>query len=104
MSTELTTSWQNAKNAYSYGLEFEVRKNLDLLAAALSNLTMTGNVALIRSNVELYPRGLETSKERALQGQSPYVINLMLEYLPDPAWVFPLPLMLSDPRGHTAAA
>ena len=25
-ATELTTSWQNAKNAYTYGLEFEVRK------------------------------------------------------------------------------
>jgi hypothetical protein len=30
-------------------------------------------------------------------------INLMLEYLPDPAWVFPLPLML-QPFGFPAAA
>jgi TonB-dependent receptor len=79
-ATELTTSWQNAKNAYNYGLEFEVRKNLDQLSSSLSNFTLTGNVALIRSNVELHPRGLETTKERALQGQSPYVVNLMLEY------------------------
>jgi outer membrane receptor protein involved in Fe transport len=79
-ATELTTSWQNAKNAYTYGLELEARKRLELLHPALSGFTMTGNVALIRSSVELYPRGLETSKERALQGQSPYVINVMLEY------------------------
>jgi TonB-dependent receptor len=79
-ATELTTSWQNAKSAYTYGLEIEARKRLDLLSPVLADLTVTGNVSLIRSNVELYPRGLETSKERALQGQSPYVVNLMMEY------------------------
>ncbi|MGB5210094.1 MAG: aspartyl/asparaginyl beta-hydroxylase domain-containing protein [Gammaproteobacteria bacterium] len=31
-------------------------------------------------------------------------INLMLEYLPDPAWVFPAPLMLSYPADQPDAA
>jgi len=37
------------------------------------------------------------------EGDTPR-INLMLEYLPDPAWVFPLPLILSDPRAQPVAA
>lgn len=37
------------------------------------------------------------------EGDNPR-INLMLEYLPDPAWVFPAPLMLSDQiKQHDAA-
>jgi outer membrane receptor protein involved in Fe transport len=79
-SSEITHSWQNAKIAYNYGGEFEVRKNLGFIAPVFSNFAITGNLALIKSNVELYPEGIETTKERPLQGQSPYVVNLMTEY------------------------
>ena len=79
-ATEPATSWRNAESAFNYGAEFEVRKNLDFLAPTFSNFSITGNLALIRSQVELGEGGIETSRKRALQGQSPYILNLMASY------------------------
>lgn len=79
-ATELTSSWQNAKSAYSYGVEFEARKSLGFISGHLAPLSITGNLALIESEVTLQETGMETTKERSLQGQSPYVANLMLGY------------------------
>jgi outer membrane receptor for ferrienterochelin and colicin len=79
-ATELTSSWQNAKTAYNYRGEVEVRKNLKFLTPSLADFTIAGNFALIKSSVELHAGGMETTKERPLQGQSPYVINLLVEY------------------------
>ena len=79
-ATEMTTSWQNAKTAYNYRGEFEVRKGLRGLSTRLANFSLTGNVAIIRSRVELLSGGMETTKERPLQGQSPYVVNFMLAH------------------------
>ncbi|MGQ9608394.1 MAG: TonB-dependent receptor domain-containing protein [bacterium] len=80
-SAELTSSWQNAKSAYNYRAELEMRENFKFINPSLYRLILTGNFALIKSKVTLYPGGYETSKERALQGQSPYVINLMMTYI-----------------------
>lgn len=80
-SAELTSSWQNAKSAYNYRAELELRESLKFIAPSLYRLILTGNLALIKSKVTLYPGGYETSKERALQGQSPYVVNLMGTYI-----------------------
>ncbi|MBN2542926.1 TonB-dependent receptor [bacterium] len=79
-ATEMASSWQNAKRAYNYRFELETRKNLGFINPVFSVLTFTGNVAIIKSRVELNGDGMETTTERPLQGQSPYVINLMLEY------------------------
>ncbi len=79
-ATELTTSWQNAKSAYSYGVELEVRKGLGFINGHLAPFFISGNLTLIKSEVSLKETGMETTKERPLQGQSPYVANLMLSY------------------------
>jgi outer membrane receptor protein involved in Fe transport len=79
-SRELTHTWQNAKSAYNYGLEFEMRQNLRKITSLLGNFTLQGNLALIQSKVELGENAGETDTERPLQGQSPYVVNVMLEY------------------------
>ncbi len=80
-SAELTSSWQNAKSAYNYRAEIELRESFKFINPSLYRLILTGNLAIIKSKVTLYPGGYETSKERALQGQSPYVINLMATYI-----------------------
>jgi outer membrane receptor protein involved in Fe transport len=79
-ATELTSSWQNAMSAENYLGEFEIRQSLSHLASSLSNFTLTGNFSLVRSRVELRLGGMETTKKRPLQGQSPYVLNVMIEY------------------------
>ncbi len=72
-SAQLSVTWENAAGASNSGIELEYRKDLPL------NLFSAGNVALIRSRVELGDNaGIQTSDERALQGQSPYVVNLQL--------------------------
>jgi len=79
-ATELTSSWQNAKSAYNYGLEIEARKNLGFISKSMNPFGITGNLTLIKSEVQLQESGMETSKTRPLQGQSPYVINGMFSY------------------------
>lgn len=79
-ATELTSSWQNAKSAYAMGVELEARKNLGFISGYLLPLTVAGNLTLIESHVELQETGMETNKNRPLQGQSPYVANMMISY------------------------
>ena len=77
-TTELTRSYGNADKARNYGFELELRKSLKFLTP---NLSMTGNYSWIQSKVDL--RGSTTSiakKDRRLQGQSPFMINLGLLY------------------------
>ncbi len=67
--------------AYDYGMELEVRKKLDFISKELSDFTFNGNLTLVNSKVNL--EGLQSAvsqKERRLQGQSPYTINLGLYY------------------------
>ena len=75
-SAQQSVTWQNAEGAFNRGIEFEYRKQL------LPVLFTSGNVSLIESNVDIgrQDTAVQTSTERALQGQSPYVINLQLAY------------------------
>lgn len=77
---KLVSSWRNAKFAYNYRAELEARKSLDFLSPVLSGFSLSGNLALIRSRVKIPEGGIETYKDRPLQGQSPYVVNLTLMY------------------------
>jgi outer membrane receptor for ferrienterochelin and colicin len=65
----------NIDQAQAYGAEFEFRKNLDFITEKMKNFTMTGNVSYIYSKVKD-----TASINRPLQGQSPYLINLGLQY------------------------
>jgi len=75
-SAQQSVTWENAKGAFNRGIEFEYRKQL------LPVLFTSGNISLIESNVDIgrQETAVQTSTERALQGQSPYVINLQLAY------------------------
>lgn len=81
-SLETLYIFQNAVDAENMGLEFEARKNFGFLSKNLESLAYGMNLAWIysRINVEDTPLAAYTSKERALQGQSPYVVNLNLGY------------------------
>ena len=81
-SAQRTVTFQNAQGATNMGVELEARKGLDLLHEALRDLYVSGNLALIRSRVQLPqgPGSVLTASQRALQGQSPYVLNLQAGY------------------------
>ena len=79
-AAEVRITYENAQAANNFGLELEVRQNLSILASRLRYLSVNTNVAFISSTVELPDVGIQTSSERALQGQSPYVVNASLGY------------------------
>ncbi len=69
--------YSNADEAYTLGAEFEVRKNLDFLGESFTNFSTFANLTYIYSKVTLQGSSPTT---RPLQGQSPYLINLGLQY------------------------
>ncbi len=66
-----TFNYVSPDNANSYGAEFEFRKKLDF-NTALQNFTFQGNLAYIYNRV--------SDLNRPMQGQSPYLVNLGLQY------------------------
>lgn len=74
-------SFANADAANLIGVELEGRKSLDVLAPALANFTAIGNLTLVYSRVQLGDqKATATNAERALSNQSPYVINMAIDY------------------------
>jgi outer membrane receptor protein involved in Fe transport len=65
-------SFENVESAYSYGVEADLRKSLDFIPG-LKNITLVMNASLIKSQVQFAPGSL--SRNRPLEGQSPYIIN-----------------------------
>jgi outer membrane receptor protein involved in Fe transport len=73
--------FDNAEGAQAYGVELEARASLGRLASALAAFRAGANLTLVRSRIELgESASVQTSQERPLQGQSPYVLNLNLGY------------------------
>lgn len=77
----------NVPSATVYGLELEARKKL-ASQEALSFFSVTANISLIKSEVDIPENNLldirrfdpDASSTRELQGQSPYLVNLGLLY------------------------
>ena len=86
-STELLKTWVNAPEANNVGLEVEFRSDLEILAESLENVLLSTNLTLVDSDVTtgdrvlVYLPGAGTTElgirgeNRALQGQSDYVVN-----------------------------
>jgi TonB-dependent receptor len=80
--------YQNVDQATVYGVEIEIRKNLNILAGWLRNFTITSNLTLIHSKVDIPETELAIIRSydpnaddtRPLQGQSPYILNIDLTY------------------------
>ncbi len=79
--TDLVYSNKNAKAANNYGIEVDLRKNLNFIG--LPNFSWSFNGALIKSKVEFEKGSKE--EDRAMQGQSPYLINTGIFYQ-HPKW------------------
>lgn len=91
-SSELLKTWINGGSATNYGVELELRSDLGFLSAGLAAVSLNSNLTLVRSEVgtpgviRAYVPGEGgtdlpvVAKNRALQGQSPYVANVSLSY------------------------
>jgi len=81
-ATEVTRTWRNAISAYSWRLEVEGRLDFGRVWRPLAGLALGGNLAVIESRVKLdtVESSPETNRERPLQGQSPFVVNVGVEY------------------------
>lgn len=80
-TAQLSVTYQNAKAATNYGVEFEFRRQLDVVSPTFEPFSVNVNVTLVKSEIDIEPGlGVQTSDSRALQGQSPYVVNLTLGY------------------------
>ncbi|MEZ0334429.1 MAG: TonB-dependent receptor [Gemmatimonadales bacterium] len=78
----LASSFVNADKADNYGVELEVRKNLDFLSPSLWPVTVFANTTLMQS--EITPGNTDisalTSTDRPMVGQAEYVVNGGLSY------------------------
>lgn len=70
-------SFENVSSAVSTGIESELRKSLSFIPG-MDNFTAVLNASLIRSHVT-FPEG-SLSRNRPLEGQSPYIVNAGLYY------------------------
>jgi Outer membrane protein beta-barrel family/CarboxypepD_reg-like domain/TonB-dependent Receptor Plug Domain len=74
--------YTNANEAYTIGAEVEVKKNLDFINKSLENFSIFANLTYIYSKVTLATTTgtVITTVNRPLQGQSPYLFNIGLQY------------------------
>ncbi|MCB0368845.1 MAG: TonB-dependent receptor, partial [Bdellovibrionales bacterium] len=81
-SPNLRKTYANSNQAQNQGLEFESRTNLRYIDRDYRHFYFQANAAIINSKVDLSndTQGLQTSKERPLQGQSPYTFNAQIIY------------------------
>lgn len=70
-------TYENAKDAFSIGAELDIRKSLEAIEF-LKNFYLVANAAYIHSRVA-FPSG-SIFRDRPMQGQSPYVVNVGLFY------------------------
>ena len=69
-------TYMNAHSAVSYGLELDIRKSLDFMR--LKNFSLVLNASLLKSEVIFPDESIEL--DRAMQGQSPFIVNTGLYY------------------------
>lgn len=81
---EDSRTFANSDKAINYGFELELRASMRYISEMLSNFYVSGNYTYVKSEIDEVSSGSGKSK-RPLQGQSPYVINLGLNY-DNPEW------------------
>lgn len=76
-------SFINAPEAFIAGAEFEIRHDLGFISESsgfLKRLVYSANAAIIKSEVDFGAGMVTINNKRALQGQSPYLINTGFQY------------------------
>ncbi|HEY0883518.1 MAG TPA: TonB-dependent receptor, partial [Archangium sp.] len=77
--------YANTPGATLLGLELEARTSLGRFTEVLEQFHVGANGSLIYSRIQLNADSPQTNRERALQGQSPFVANAFLTWL-RPEW------------------
>jgi len=76
--------YSNVPTAFCYGIELDYKLNFGQLFAVknafLEGLNFVGNLAYIKSEVDVSKVVATPEKVRPLQGQSPYIVNGSLQY------------------------
>src|SRR5690606_34019687 len=73
-----------AEGARNVGVEVEARKRLGFVAEPLEALTLFTNVMLMKSSIDIASSASsQTSTERRMVGQAPYVANVGVTYAPE---------------------
>jgi TonB-dependent receptor len=82
VAAQHTVTWENARGANNFGVEVELRKSFDFITDKLEDLYIAFNGAFIYSRIQLRKTEgtIQTSQNRPLQGQSPWVFNVQLGY------------------------
>jgi hypothetical protein len=82
VSAQHSVTYANALAADNLGAELEARTDLGFVTPWLDGLFVAGNAAVIYSQVTLSDddSSISTSKQRPLQGQSPWVANVQAGY------------------------
>ena len=72
----------NANSANNYGVELELRKNLEFVSPKLQGFSLFTNATVMQSRVSLDTTNgtSQTNKNRRMVGQAPYVLNGGLTY------------------------
>lgn len=73
-----TYTFENADRADVFGIELDLRKNLDFMG--MRNFALSLNASYIYSKVRFSDDSME--HDRPMQGQSPYIVNCGLFYQP----------------------
>src|SRR5690606_1114077 len=70
-------SFINARSAFNYGIEVDVRKNAGFVTESLRNVTLFANVTITESRIDTGNSTLSalTKRERPMVGHAPYVVN-----------------------------
>jgi hypothetical protein len=76
-----SSQFRNGTSAQNLGAEFEFRLGLARLARQLRSFSLDGNLALVRSRIELPAELTAVRSSRPLAGQSPYVANMSLRFV-----------------------
>jgi len=81
-TSDLRQSFINADSARNYGIELEGRKSLGFLSPRLRDFMLHSNFTWVESSVTIpeSQRGLLTSLQRPLTGQSRFVYNVIAEW------------------------
>jgi TonB-dependent receptor len=66
---------KNGDDTQLYGVELEVRKDLDFISPVMNGLNVSFNTTFVRSKIQI-----DDENVRPLVGQSPYIINGILAY------------------------
>lgn len=76
----ISKTYTNAPGAEDYGVEVDFRESLEMLNPSLKNVIVFGNASYIYSKVDQNENEAVFDDHRPMQGQSPYVANLGLQY------------------------